>query len=209
MNYNLLFFKIHDSNTENEADCRGAVVEVLQTKLGIDHSDAENNEGIEAVMRAFDEQQDTYETSYSKLDSQFTERELRNGIKHLKNGINRPVVRWNAIHFLLTIVATQGALVLTSDQQFAQLQGDITLTCNTSVTSVEFKKDTKYVGRCSTFGCETSNTTKFLLIGNTEPAGYNVFSLTIMDFLVNDRGYYTCLNSYLIEQVSGTHITYA
>ncbi|XP_052814089.1 uncharacterized protein LOC128241162 [Mya arenaria] len=35
---NLLFFKIQHSSTENEADCRGAVVDILQTKMGIDNA---------------------------------------------------------------------------------------------------------------------------------------------------------------------------
>ncbi|WAR06275.1 HMCN2-like protein [Mya arenaria] len=118
------------------------------------------------------------------------------------------VVRWKVLHLLLTIASTQGALVLTSDQQFAQLRGDITLTCNTSDsnTSVQFEKDKNYVGRCSSFGCEKSNPTKFIVIRNTEPAGYNV---TITDFKVNDAGYYTCLNSYIREPISGKNITYA
>ncbi|WAR04078.1 hypothetical protein MAR_019447, partial [Mya arenaria] len=121
------------------------------------------------------------------------------------------VVRWNAIHFLLTIARLQGALVLTSDQQFAQLQKDITLICNTSdsIWSVQFEKDKNYVGRCTPFGCEPSNATKFIGIRNTEPAGYNVFSLTITDFKVNDAGYYTCFSSYITEPISGKHITYA
>ncbi|WAR05758.1 MDGA1-like protein [Mya arenaria] len=109
------------------------------------------------------------------------------------------------------MTAIAGALVLTSDKQYAQLQGDITVTCNTSenVSSVEFKRDNNYVGRCNAFICESTDTNKSIVIQNNISSGNNLFALTIKNFKVNDTGYYTCVNSNKTEQVSGKEVTYA
>ncbi|XP_052805722.1 hemicentin-1-like isoform X4 [Mya arenaria] len=121
------------------------------------------------------------------------------------------VFQWNVLHLLLTIAGTQGVFLLTSDKQYAQLQGDITLTCNTSDSdvSVEFNKDNKYVGRCI-FSCETLNATKFSVnkVNKTEHVGYSIFTLTVKNFEVNDEGSYTCATKEQ-SQVSNIQITYA
>ncbi|WAR06451.1 HMCN2-like protein, partial [Mya arenaria] len=103
-----------------------------------------------------------------------------------------------------------GVLVLTSDKQYAQLQGEITLTCNTSdsVSTIEFRRNSTYVGRCGMYGCETLNAIKFMVNNNTEPVGYNIFTVTVKVFEENDEGFYTCVDMNS-SQVSGIQITYA
>ncbi|XP_052809082.1 hemicentin-1-like isoform X2 [Mya arenaria] len=126
------------------------------------------------------------------------------------------VVRWNVLHLLLTIAGTQGFMLLTSDsaifeyQQFYHMQSHITLTCNTSdnVSSIEFRRDDTYVGRCGIFACGTSNESKFIMYHNSEPVGYNIFYLWVEGFEVNDAGFYTCVD-IMSSQVSGIQITYA
>ncbi|WAR05757.1 HMCN2-like protein [Mya arenaria] len=111
---------------------------------------------------------------------------------------------------VIKIYCTTGALLLTSDKQYAQLQGDITLTCNTSDNArfIEFKWNDNYVGRCGIFACETTHARKFIVNKNTEPVGYNIFTVTVKGFEVSDEGFYTCDNTDL-SQVSGIQITYA
>ncbi|XP_052805544.1 synaptogenesis protein syg-2-like [Mya arenaria] len=120
------------------------------------------------------------------------------------------IVRWNVLHLLLMIAGTQGVMLLTSDSQYAQLQGDITLTCNTSdnVSSIEFKRDGTYVGRCSKFGCEIENSSNVIVQNNSEHAEYNIFNLTVKGFEEHDEGYYTCVDALNSSQVSGIQITY-
>ncbi|WAR07624.1 HMCN1-like protein [Mya arenaria] len=107
-------------------------------------------------------------------------------------------------------------MLLTSDsaifeyQQFYHMQSHITLTCNTSdnVSSIEFRRDDTYVGRCGIFACGTSNESKFIMYHNSEPVGYNIFYLWVEGFEVNDAGFYTCVD-IMSSQVSGIQITYA
>ncbi|WAR05774.1 LOW QUALITY PROTEIN: hypothetical protein MAR_021143 [Mya arenaria] len=118
------------------------------------------------------------------------------------------VVRWSVLQLLLTFAGTQGALFLISDKQYAHLQGEITLTCNTSdnVSSIEFRRDDKYVGKCVISSCETS-ATKFIVNKNTEPVGYNIFTVTVKGFEVNDDGFYKCIDKES-SQESGIQITH-
>ncbi|XP_052812553.1 vascular cell adhesion protein 1-like [Mya arenaria] len=105
-----------------------------------------------------------------------------------------------------------GDLMLTADKQYAQLQGNITLTCNTSesVTLVEFWRGVSLLGKCEIeLGCSTSNESKFILNSNLQPVGYDMYTLTITNFEVNDTGLYRCLTWDDSWQDSFIQITHA
>ncbi|XP_052814054.1 uncharacterized protein LOC128241117 [Mya arenaria] len=113
-------------------------------------------------------------------------------------------------HFFNSITAF-GDLIFTSDKQYAQLHGTITLTCNTSesVSAVEFQRDVYHLGICYIeVGCSTSNERKFSLKIN-QPVGYNIYTLTINNFEVNDTGLYRCLDVDTFWPDSTIHITHA
>ncbi|WAR10415.1 hypothetical protein MAR_035491 [Mya arenaria] len=130
----------------------------------------------------------------------------------MRDFMSMEVVRWNVICLLLTIAVTQGDLIFTSDKQYAQLHGTITLTCNTSesVSAVEFQRDENRLGICrKEVGCSTSNESKFSLKINLQPVGYDIYTLTINNFEVNDTGLYRCLTFDTFWQDSTIHITHA
>ncbi|XP_052804995.1 nephrin-like isoform X2 [Mya arenaria] len=123
-------------------------------------------------------------------------------------------IRALAVISFTMVTKCKGTVLVTSDQQYAPLNGQITLTCNVDmdgVQDVNFKRGSTQrtqLGSCDIFGCQTSNAVKYSTSKNSEPSGYDLFYLTIKDFRETDSDDYHC--EVAANRNSGSkYITYA